>query len=368
MRARERPQLSRCRVGAGDRDADGQTAAFVRVTADSAVLVPRDVGDPFGDPDRLEQCLDAVACALLPELVTGLRDRRKVEEPRVFQERPGAVRLAVESLHADEAGVALGRARPPRTAVAFGIGGRGAVHVGRDRVHLRFVEQALDVEEPGGLEEVPHLVTVVVGVKRAGEVERASVAVVEGERSRRIDGRAVERGAQDEPPVEQMADIAGALLERSGGPQAHERLLVVGEVGELLAVEPHVRRRVAPLAALDHDAPIIGGERPYAGLDLHHGRSWSNERQRGRDRVHVLLEPQGKLLVEEALGIELGAGSVYPAAYVDRHGSHARPSRRCGAKTPGRPARSRRRAVSGLRRCLVCRARLCRGPEASAAR
>ena len=156
----------------------------------------------------------------------------------------GAVRLAVETLHAHEARVAVGRARPPGTTVAFGVGGRGAIHVGGDGVHLGLVEEPFDVQEARGLEEVPHLVTVVVGAEGAREIERASVGVVEGDRARRVDGRAVERGAQHEPPVEQMADVAGALLERACGPQAHERLLVVGEVGELLAAELHVGGRV----------------------------------------------------------------------------------------------------------------------------
>ena len=89
------------------------------------------------------------------------------------------------------------------------------------------------MEEPRGLEEVPHLVAVVVGVERAREVERASVGVVERDRSRGVDRRSVERGAEDEPPVEEMTDRSGVLVETAGSPEAHERLLVVDEIGEL---------------------------------------------------------------------------------------------------------------------------------------
>ena len=141
VRTGDHPQLTRHRVGARHRDADGQPAAVVRVATDAAVLVPRDVGDAFGHADRLEQRLDAVARALGAEAVAGAGDGREAEEALVVEERVRAVRFAVEALHADEPRVAVGGARPPRSAVALGVRRCGAVHVGRDRVHLRFVEQ-----------------------------------------------------------------------------------------------------------------------------------------------------------------------------------------------------------------------------------
>ena len=144
VRTRERPQLTRDRVGARHRDADGQAAAVVGVAADPAVLVPRDVGDALGHADRLEQRFDAV--------VRALACRTRARRPRSTRGRGTArrrcsdvraVRLAVEALHPHEARLAVGGARPPRAAVALGVGRRGAVHVGRDRVHLRRRRTAL---------------------------------------------------------------------------------------------------------------------------------------------------------------------------------------------------------------------------------
>ena len=82
------------RVGAGHRDADGEAAAVVGVAADAAVLVPRDVGDALGDADRLEQRLDAVVRALACRTRgPAPRDRREVEEARVFEQRRGHRRI-----------------------------------------------------------------------------------------------------------------------------------------------------------------------------------------------------------------------------------------------------------------------------------
>src|SRR5258708_3155876 len=102
------------------------------MATDPAVLVPRDVGDSLGDTDGLEQRLDAVVRTLAPELVADAGDLRQVEEAGVFGDGAGAVGLAVETLHAHEARLAVGGAGPPRSAVAFGVGGYRAVHVGGD--------------------------------------------------------------------------------------------------------------------------------------------------------------------------------------------------------------------------------------------
>ncbi len=139
------------------------------------------------------------------------RDRREIEEARIFGERPGTLGLAVEALHAYEAGTTVGGTRPPRPAVAFAVGRYRAIHVGRDRVHLGRCEQALDVQVTGGDEEVVHLVGIVVGTKRAREVERASVAITQLDGTGRVDRRAVEGGADHEPPVEEVADVPDAL-------------------------------------------------------------------------------------------------------------------------------------------------------------
>src|SRR5262249_35808913 len=74
VRSRDHSQLTGNLVGARDRNADGHPAALVRMPADPAVLVPRDVGDPFGYTDRLEQRLDAVLGALAAEFVARTRN------------------------------------------------------------------------------------------------------------------------------------------------------------------------------------------------------------------------------------------------------------------------------------------------------
>ena len=72
-------ELARDPVGAGHRDAGGQAAAVVAVSAERAVLVPGDVRDPPGHADGLEQRLDAVGPVGSPAVtVAGERgDRRR---------------------------------------------------------------------------------------------------------------------------------------------------------------------------------------------------------------------------------------------------------------------------------------------------
>ncbi len=105
--------------------------------------------------------------------------------------------------------------------------------------------------KPGFLEEVAHLVRVVAGSEPPREVERRAVAVGERDRSRRVDRRAVQCGPPHEPPVQEVADVALRLFEPVRGPHAHERLLVVHEVVELLrgrVVRGRRRRTAGPLA------------------------------------------------------------------------------------------------------------------------
>ena len=103
-----------------------------------------------------------------------------------------------------------------------------------------------EVHEPGLFDEVPHLFGIVVDAKRPREIERRAVEPGERDRTGRVNRNAVECGAPHEPPVETMADRSRALFERVAGPHAHERLLVVHEIVELLQPEPDVgtaRRR-----------------------------------------------------------------------------------------------------------------------------
>ena len=92
--------------------------------------------------------------------------------------------------------------------------------------------------------------------------------------------------------------LPALLLECAGRPQAHERLLVVGEVGELFARERDVRsgvRVVRSRAPFDGDSAIVGGERPRLAVDLDGQRSGPDEGQRGHDRRRVLLDPGRQL-------------------------------------------------------------------------
>ena len=95
-------------------------------------------------------------------------------------------------------------------------------------------------------------------------------------------------------------------------------------------------------------APRAIATRSSSAVSVHASPSTSTDSGRGRmngerghDRAGVLVDPGGQLVVEEAAGIELGAGTVDSGTYVDRHGHHARPSRRSAATTPGSRARSR---------------------------
>src|SRR5262249_59148000 len=114
--------------------------------AETAVLVPRDVGDALDDPDRLEERLDAVMAPGAEDVpVTG--DLGEPEEPAVADQRLRRRGTLVEALHADELLLAAGGPRPPGVAVVRPVVRRGAVHVGRHGVHLLLGEEALDVQE-----------------------------------------------------------------------------------------------------------------------------------------------------------------------------------------------------------------------------
>src|SRR6202034_4764399 len=59
--ARDDGELAGTLVGPRHRDPNREAAAAIRVTAEAAVLVPGDVGDPLDDTDRLFVGLNGVA-------------------------------------------------------------------------------------------------------------------------------------------------------------------------------------------------------------------------------------------------------------------------------------------------------------------
>ncbi len=226
------------------------------------------------------------------------------------------------------------------------------------------------------------------------EIERAAVGIVQLDRTGRVDRRAVERGAQHEPPVERCPTLPALLFERARCPQAHERLLVVDEVGELLARERDVRGRVGvvrPRTPFDRDAAIVGGERPRLAVDLDGQRSGSDEGKRGHDLRLVLRRPApaarrrrtppgrtrrvARQLDSECTLWSLAlrrcqcgfAGSGIGSA-VALH--EQRLSRRADAERRRLPAGydRARRAGSGRRAFRACRSRACRARGGSAAR
>jgi hypothetical protein len=130
------------------------------------------------------------------------------QERGILDQLRGRTRLRVERLHAHEPAHAVARRHPPAPPVAIRIVVRRRVHVGGDLVHARRIEPAAQVQEAGFVQEVGHLRRIIVGRERAGEIERRSDAVAERDASRRMDRAAIERGAQHDPPVEQIAEPA----------------------------------------------------------------------------------------------------------------------------------------------------------------
>jgi len=113
VRAREHVELTRYLVGAGHRDADGESATVVGVATDPAVLVPWDVGDASVTADRLEERFDAVVRALGAEAMAGARDRRKVEEA-VIADNARAPSDSRSKPCIARPTITVGGARPPR--------------------------------------------------------------------------------------------------------------------------------------------------------------------------------------------------------------------------------------------------------------
>ena len=116
-------ELPRDPVGAGHRDAGGQAAAVVAVSAERAVLVPRDVRDALVTPMGLNSASMRLASASPAVPVAGERgDRGRSAGHR--RRPPCAARLLVEVLHAHQPLDPVGGGGPPRAAVARRVAGR----------------------------------------------------------------------------------------------------------------------------------------------------------------------------------------------------------------------------------------------------
>ena len=135
---------------------------------------------------------------------------------------------------------------------------------------------------------------------------------------------------------------ARALVERVRGPQAHDRLLVVDEIDELLGREAHVRDAPSPAPGVIVTPVVVGAQRPRVVVDLDHHRARRDERQRGHDAVGVRVERVGQratgrtrrgrgrmVLVDPVRTSTIGHGRQTRA--------RATPSRRSAATTPGSP-------------------------------
>jgi hypothetical protein len=204
-------------------------------------------------------------------------ERRQPPQP-VVGEQPGCGRrLGVEAEHADEPVLARRRPGPPRPAVAPAVAGCGGVHLGGDGGHLTLAEHAGHVQHTGPLQLVAQ------GGRRVARAERARGPDGPGQAAAGDVGRhAVERGPQQDPPVEQVADRRRARATAGpgfGGPApqpGHRRGPVVDQVGELGRRQLEVGRRVAADGRpADEPAPVpppatrLPGQDPPAAVARH---------------------------------------------------------------------------------------------------
>ena len=201
--ARHDGELAGTLVGPRHGDPDREAAAAVGVTAEAAVLVPGDVGDAFDDTDRLDEGLDGVA--LGAEAVALVGESPDPQEAVVGQQRRGGRALLVEVLQPHRPPRAVHGRRPPRAAVVGLVVPDGRVDLGVDLLHLPRAEHVGEVEEAGLLEEVQSLSRVVVRREATVQVQRFAGTVSEVDRPGGVDGTPVDQGAQDHPPVEEVA-------------------------------------------------------------------------------------------------------------------------------------------------------------------
>ena len=167
-------------------------------------------------------------------------------------------------------------ARPPRTAVAARVRGRGGVHVARHRGHLVLGEHA---GRCGGSRRVARKSPISSSGRRRPRSCGRARAARRRRRPRSIapgvcGARRVERAAQQQPPVEQRVEAPDGLVERAVGLHADHGHLVVrpgrSSCAAVRAQHRAVRRRRDRRDA--HDA-VVDRERPRVTVDVDDQRS-----------------------------------------------------------------------------------------------
>ena len=227
VRARDEVQLAGLGRGPVELDPDRDAGAQHRMTAEAAVAVPREVGQARRHLRVLDD--DAV-----PVEAVGLRDEPVATEGAEAAQ-PGIVTQPADELrplaHVDEPAAHLGPVglrRPPRSPVVAPRLGPAALDLGDERRDLLGGEDAADVEEAVGLEELAHGGVAVVERERARQVG-ARVALELEDRAIRIQ-RAQRRLPALEPP-----EVTARHLDHPRVEEAEARAQLVGEVGEGLA-------------------------------------------------------------------------------------------------------------------------------------
>ena len=86
-------------------------------------------------------------------------------------------------------------------------------------------------EEPG------HFIGWIVGRERAAEIELPAVAIGEFDRAGSMRCRAVQRGPQEEPPIQDVRQVP-VHIQGPGRQPAHRRDFVGDECGDLFGVDP----------------------------------------------------------------------------------------------------------------------------------
>ena len=182
------------------------------------------------------------------------------------------------------------------------------------------------------MQEVAHLGRIVVGSERAVEVERRSVAGAESDASRCMNDAAVERGAQHEPPVEQVAEAAARNVELSRAEHRHRRRLIGDEIGERLGGQPPRDAAVGTRAG--HDLPAVAMPE-HGGPDV--GR---------RDRERPQAQPRGA----RAMPARFASNASGSVSRKNRSGSSAGAAPSSRVRTSTLMIASAVRAAPGARR------------------
>ena len=321
VRTRDGAQLARHRVGAGHRDPDRHAAAVVAVTAERAVLVPRQVGDPLDHVERLEQRLDAIV-GHAPEHVAVAGEPGESLQAVVAHQSLDRGRHLVEVLHAYEQVVTGPVPRPPRPTVAARVQGRGGVHVARHRGHLLLVEHA---RRCGGSRRAGGSRPSRRAARRPRSCGRARAARPSAS-TRSIAPwcvrcAPVERTAQQQPPVEQRVEATDGLVERAVRLHADDRHLIGDEVVELRC------RSCAARSPRRRPCRRRTRTTPPSSASVHTSPSTSSTSGRGRERRArrrpggrgAARTPSGSSCLEARARVDRLDLAVHPAADVDRH-------------------------------------------------